>query len=507
MTTSASSTHSLLDLDAVRIDTVQALRLPASIALRRRLLPFAVHEGHVWLASQHHENEAGLRTLQRYFESPLRVVRAEPGSLSRALEKLYRDTPLAGASTLSRYTERGAAAATTENTDGESDATQLANEILRAAMLRQASDIHFNPGEKELRIRLRVDGMLEEAYRLPMSVHGGLLNRFKIIAGLNIAERRASQDGAFRHNEGGARGLVVDVRVATIPTRHGERLTLRLLAVDSSRFSLSALGMSAAHHAMFSDAIAKPHGLILLTGPTGSGKTTTLYAALRELIAAEVQNIITIEDPIENEIPGLVQVEVDSADKVNFASALRSMLRHDPDVVMIGEIRDRETADIAIKAALTGHLVFSSLHTNSAAGAVVRLAEMGVERFLIASTLRLAVAQRLVRKCCGHCLQPRAIRMDEAALLAQPGLQGKECFEPSGCLYCAGRGYTGRMGLFEMLPVDEEWSQTIAQGADEAALTERMRQRGLPLLVHDAAEKLRSGSVSMPDVRSAVTVW
>jgi len=503
MTSSAPAPPALLDLDAVRIDTVQALRLPASIALRRRLLPFAVHEGHVWLASQHREDESGLRTLQRYFEHPLRAVTADPASLNRALDKLFRDSTQAGAGMLSRYTERGAAATTAENTDGDSDATQLANDILRAAMLRQASDIHFNPGEKELCVRLRVDGVLEEAYRLPMSVHGGLLNRFKIIAGLNIAERRAPQDGAFRHKEGG----VVDVRVATIPTRHGERLTLRLLAVDSRRFSLTSLGMSAGHHAMFSAAIAKPHGLILLTGPTGSGKTTTLYAALRELIAAEVQNIITIEDPIENEIPGLVQVEVDSADKVSFAGALRSMLRHDPDVVMIGEIRDRETADIAIKAALTGHLVFSTLHTNSAAGAVVRLAEMGVERFLIASTLRLAVAQRLVRKCCGHCLQPREIRTEEAALLAQPELTGQACFEPAGCLYCAGRGYTGRMGLFEMLPIDEEWSQAIAEGADEAALTERMRHRGLPLLVNDAAGKLCSGSVSMSDVRSAVTVW
>jgi type IV pilus assembly protein PilB len=507
MTAASHSTPALLDLDAVRIDSVQALRLPASIALRRRLLPFAVHEGHVWLACQHHDDEAALRTLQRYFEHPLRAVMADPASLGRALDKLYRDAPQAGASTLTRYTERGQTAASAESEDGESDATQLANEILRAGMLRQASDIHFNPGEKELQVRLRVDGVLEDAYRLPMSVHGGLLNRFKIIAGLNIAERRASQDGAFRHIEAGARGMVVDVRVATIPTRHGERLTLRLLAVDSSRFSLSALGMSAAHHGMFSDAISKPHGLILLTGPTGSGKTTTLYAALRELIAAEVQNIITIEDPIENEIPGLVQVEVDSADKVNFASALRSVLRHDPDVVMIGEIRDRETADIAIKAALTGHLVFSTLHTNSAAGAVVRLAEMGVERFLIASTLRLAVAQRLVRKCCTHCIEPRPIRVEEAALLAQPELQGQDCFEPRGCLYCAGRGFVGRMGLFEMLPIDEQWSQAIAKGADEAALNELMRLRGLPLLVHDAAEKLRSGSVTMNDVRSAVTVW
>jgi type II secretory ATPase GspE/PulE/Tfp pilus assembly ATPase PilB-like protein len=265
--------------------------------------------------------------------------------------------------------------------------------------------------------------------------------------------------------------------------------------------------MSTAHHAMFSSAISKPHGLILLTGPTGSGKTTTLYAAIRELIAAEALNVITVEDPVENEIPGIVQVEVDSADKVSFSSALRSLLRHDPDVVMIGEIRDRETADIAIKAALTGHLVFSTLHTNSAAGAVVRLAEMGVERFLIASTLRLTVAQRLVRKCCSRCITPEPLRPEDIAFLAAPQLAGTSHFRPQGCLYCAGRGFVGRVGLFEMLPIDEEWSQLITEGAGEAQMTERMRLRGLPLLVQDAAEKLSAGVVTLEDVRGAVTVW
>jgi type II secretory ATPase GspE/PulE/Tfp pilus assembly ATPase PilB-like protein len=408
---------------------------------------------------------------------------------------------------LTRFIDRGQNAVTPDADELDSAATQLANELLRAALLRQASDIHVNPGPKELQVMLRVDGALELAFRLPMTTHAGLLNRFKIIAGLNIAERRAPQDGAFRHTEPGARGVTVDVRAATLPTRHGERLTLRLLAVDSRRFTLKSLGMSPEHHALFSSAIAKPHGLILLTGPTGSGKTTTLYAALRELIAAELCNILTIEDPIENEIPGLIQMEVDGGDKVSFASALRSLLRHDPDVVMIGEIRDRETADIAIKAALTGHLVFSTLHTNSAAGAVVRLAEMGVERYLIASTLRLAVAQRLVRLNCQHCLEPRPISSGEATLLARQDLEGQSCFEPRGCLHCAGRGHVGRMGLFEMLPVDETWSHAIAQGADEAALTRLMQERGLPLLVHDAAEKLLAGKVTLKDVLSAVTVW
>ena len=284
-------------------------------------------------------------------------------------------------------------------------------------------------------------------------------------------------------------------------------MTVRLLALQTESLTLEKLGMSAADLESFSQAIERPHGMILLTGPTGSGKTTTLYAALRKIIGQREQNIVTIEDPIEYDIPDVAQVEVDSADKVSFGKALRSVLRHDPDVVMIGEIRDRETADIGIKASLTGHLVFSTLHTNSSASAVTRLADMGIDRFLIAATIRLVVAQRLVRRICSRCRTPRPLTEMEAVALGDPSATGTIVYEPAGCMYCANRGFAGRVGLFEMLPVDEALSRSIAAGVEEGQLVEQIRDRRIPRLIDDAMAKLRDGQVTTREVLAAVTLW
>lgn len=305
------------------------------------------------------------------------------------------------------------------------DAVALCDELLFAALVREASDIHIDPCPENVMVRLRVDGELEKYRTLPSTVLNGLISRFKVLSGMDIAEKRAPQDGGFTHRFGAA-AMKIDIRVATLPTKHGERMTLRLLATQTETLTIERLGMMAHDQTIFEQMVSLPHGMILLTGPTGSGKTTTLYAALRKLIAAQVGNIITIEDPIEYAIPGVAQVEVDTADKVSFSRALRSVLRHDPDVVMIGEIRDFETADVAIKASLTGHLVFSTLHTNSAAGVVTRLADMGVQRYLIAATLRLAVSQRLVRKLCGrwdglmHCGISDAVLDSRGETLRRP---------------------------------------------------------------------------------------
>jgi type IV pilus assembly protein PilB len=284
-------------------------------------------------------------------------------------------------------------------------------------------------------------------------------------------------------------------------------MTLRLLALQTESLTLEKLGMCARDLSTFENAIAKPHGMILLTGPTGSGKTTTLYAAIRKLLDRENLNVITVEDPIEYEMRGVAQVEIDSVDKVSFVKALRSVLRHDPDVVMIGEIRDRETADIANKASLTGHLVFSTLHTNSAASVVTRLADIGVERYLIAATLRLAVAQRLVRRLCKACRKPRELTAGEAAALMCPSAAGQTVCDAAGCIYCGQRGYTGRLGLFEMLPFDEAWSKSITQGLEEAEILDRMRAEKLPTLVEDGVSKILSGATSPQEVLNAVSAW
>jgi len=283
------------------------------------------------------------------------------------------------------------------------------------------------------------------------------------MAGMDIAEKRSPQDGRFRHRYT-SEGLTIDIRAATLPTKHGERITLRLLGLQVDTLTLNKLGMRPSHLRTMVSALDQPHGLVLLTGPTGCGKTTTLYAAIRHLIHRERLNVVTIEDPVEYDMPGVAQVEVDSADKVSFTKALRSLIRHDPDVVMIGEIRDYETAEVALRAALTGHLVFSTLHTNSAAGAITRLVDLGVEeRYLISATLRLVVAQRLVRRLCSHCRRPYTLTAVDAQSLGRPEAAGRCVFAPGGCLYCAGRGYIGRVGVFEMLPIDDSWMALISQ--------------------------------------------
>jgi general secretion pathway protein E len=382
----------------------------------------------------------------------------------------------------------------------------LCDELLYAAMVREASDIHIDPGESSVLVRFRVDGVLEPYRQLPTPALIGVISRFKVLGGMDIAEKRSPQDGRFTHRLGPT-SQKVDIRVATLPTKHGERMTLRLLALQTESLTIERLGMSPRDLVHFERAITKPHGMILLTGPTGSGKTTTLYAALRKLIKQRNGNIVTIEDPIEYDIPGVAQVEVDSADKISFDRALRSVLRHDPDIVMIGEIRDRETAGVAIKAALTGHLVFSTLHTNSAASVVTRLHDMGMERYLVAATLRLAVAQRLVRRLCRRCRKPRPLSEAEAVALACPEAAGRTVYDPGGCLYCANRGYVGRMAIFELLPSDEDLSREIAQGCEEVQILQRMREQGVSTLIEDAAEKVFAGETTVRDVLATITVW
>lgn len=466
--------------------------MPASLALRRQLLPFALVDGHVCVATANVRDSAAVQAVQRQLQHPVQLYPAEPNSLRRAVERIYGKSDAA-------QTNRSRGEADNDDTVG------LCEELLSAALVREASDVHLDPKRDRLQVRFRVDGALEDYRPLPLSTHPGIVSRFKVLAGMDIAERRAPQDGRFTHAFGG-NGQQVDIRVASLPTRHGERMTLRLLAIQTESLTLERLGMSETHLRSFSQAIDRPHGLILMTGPTGSGKTTTLYAAIRKKIVGAKQNVITIEDPIEYEIDGVAQVEVDSADKVSFGKALRSVLRHDPDIVMIGEIRDRETADIAIKSSLTGHLVLSTIHTNSAVNAVTRLADMQVDRFLIAATLRLAAAQRLVRKLCAHCRKSRELTRAEAELIGC-STAGITVYEPSGCLYCANRGYVGRLGVFELISVDEPLSQLIAAGKEEGELLAHLQRSGQPRLIDGGLQKMSAGLTSLDELLSSVTMW
>ena len=477
----------LLDVSQVQVDPRVALVVPAALSRRRGLLAFARIEGEVCVACANPEDVAGQRALRRHFEEPVRFLAAEPLSLEAALARTY------GASnTLSAEPKLD-------------DATSLCDELLRAAILRRASDLHIDPRREGVLVRFRCDGVLEDYRTLDTSAFAGLMSRFKVLAGMDIAEKRAPQDGRFSYDYGGSHA--VELRAATLPTKWGERLTLRLLALETEALTLERLGLAEEPRARVDRNLDRPHGLILVTGPTGSGKSTTLYAGLRRLIAQRPLNVITVEDPIEFDIDGVAQVEVDSGDRVGFGRALRSMLRHDPDVIMIGEIRDADSAGVAIKAALTGHLVLSTLHTNTAPGAITRLVDMGVERYLVAATLRLVVAQRLAQRLCQRCHSPRPLSAAEAALFGESSAAGATVYEAAGCLHCAGRGVSGRFGLFELLELEPEWTQRVIQGADEADLVRAMREEGVPTLSQAAFRALLAGELSFSAAARAVTTW
>ena len=477
-----------VDLSTAAIDPACAARLPAAFAMRRLVLPLCVLDGEFAVAMADASDEAAIALVEREAGRRVRAFAADPAQLREALLRLYGD---------GRRVEARAGAQADEP-------VAAVERILRMAALRRASDVHFEPGADGLRVRFRVDGALEDVTTLPSAMQPAVTSRLKVLAGLDIAERRAPQDGAFQWRDGGApAGEAIDVRAATLPVRHGERVTLRLLETGGERLSLDGLGLSDGDRAAFEGVLESPHGLVLLSGPTGSGKTTTLYAAIQMLMRRRELNILTVEDPIEYEMPGVSQAEVDAADKVNFAKALRSLLRHDPDVIMIGEIRDAESLDAAVKAALTGHLVLSTLHANDAVGVVTRLSDMGLDRHLAAATLRLSAAQRLVRALCPHCREEVRLDDAQAAALGDPSLAGRAAFAPRGCVRCAGRGYRGRTGLFELFAPDAECASMIAQGAHEAALLALARGRGMRTLADDARAKCLGGVTT---VREALRV-
>ncbi|MGR9114861.1 MAG: ATPase, T2SS/T4P/T4SS family [Gammaproteobacteria bacterium] len=486
-------THKL-DIEKVRIDPNCALRIPANIAVRRKVLPFLEINGYIHIAASNIKNIGMINAIERLVKAPIILWEVEQDPLDRVLKQVYGNA-------LAVMTLPG-----TGNNQGN-DAVDLGDKLLYAAYIRQASDIHIDPSFQGARIRFRVDGQLETYDVIKHNIYAELASRLKVMASLDIAEKRSPQDGRFSHQfvSGGRR---IDVRVATLPTKYGERITMRLLALQTGALTLNRLGFSDEHKTIVEHFLRRTQGMMILTGPTGSGKTTTLYAAIRMLLEERHVNIITIEDPIEYEIEGVAQCEVDpTSNKVDFARALRSILRHDPDVVMLGEIRDKETANIAIKAALTGHMVLGTLHTNSAAATVTRLIDMGVEPYLVAAALRLAVAQRLLRRLCEHCRIPRPFTELEAISLNRPDLTGIQIYEPTGCVYCGNKGYTGRIGLYELLELNSDWARDIAEGEGEAKLVEKMRQSGVHSLLDDAINKMVAGDTSYSEVMQIASSW
>ncbi|WP_298021404.1 type II secretion system ATPase GspE [uncultured Parasphingopyxis sp.] len=371
----------------------------------------------------------------------------------------------------------------------DAPAIRLINGIIADAARQNVSDIHIEPYETGLVVRMRVDGVLHEKLRMPAHVAPVIVSRIKVMARLDIAERRLPQDGRIALTLGGKQ---LDVRVSTLPNRAGERVVMRILDKEKAGIGLEDLGMPKRVDETFRKALTEPNGIILVTGPTGSGKTTTLYAGL-QLLNDGSRNILTVEDPVEYAIEGVGQMQVNTKVGLDFATGLRAILRQDPDVWMVGEIRDRETAEIAVQASLTGHLVLSTVHTNDAVGAITRMRDMKIEPFLLASTLRAVIAQRLVRKLCPHCKQPTQA---DATMAALTGVEpGATVYEAKGCAECAQTGYQGRIGVFEVIRIDDEIRRLINEGADETQIA-RHAFAGVPDLGDAAHALVRDGVTS-----------
>ncbi len=377
------------------------------------------------------------------------------------------------------------------DTADDAPAIRLINGVIADAARHDVSDIHIEPYESGLVVRMRIDGVLRETLRMPPHVAPVVVSRIKVMARLDIAERRVPQDGRMGLTLG---GKLLDVRVSTLPNRAGERVVLRILDKDKAGIDLNALGMDPRMHGMLDAAIHEPNGIVLVTGPTGSGKTTTLYAALRMLNDGS-RNILTVEDPVEYAVDGVGQMQVNAKVGLTFAAGLRAILRQDPDVVMVGEIRDRETAEIAVQASLTGHLVLSTVHTNDAVGAITRMRDMGVEPFLLASTLRAVIAQRLVRRLCPECR--RAVPAGDTVASLLGIAREVTVYEPVGCAECNGTGFKGRVGVFEAIRIDETVRRLINDGADETAIAAHAFTRGETLAA--AARRMVEQGVTTPE--------
>ncbi len=379
--------------------------------------------------------------------------------------------------------------------DDDAPIIKLINAMLSEAIKEGASDIHIETFEQELVIRFRVDGVLKEVLKPNRKLSSLLVSRIKVMAKLDIAEKRVPQDGRISLR---IAGRAVDVRVSTMPSSFGERVVLRLLDKNNARLDLEDLGMTQANRDAFAEIIAKPHGIILVTGPTGSGKSTTLYAGMTQINSRD-RNILTVEDPIEYEIPGIGQTQVNPKVDMTFARGLRAILRQDPDVVMVGEIRDLETAQIGVQASLTGHLVLSTLHTNTAAGAITRMEDMGVEPFLLSSSLLGVLSQRLVRTLCPNCKEAHLADERECELLGVARDSGTQIFRAVGCEECNFNGYKGRTGIHELLIVDEPIRELIHNGKGEQAVEKYIRKR-TPSIRQDGCSRVLAGQTTLEEV-------
>jgi general secretion pathway protein E/type IV pilus assembly protein PilB len=481
---------------------------PARILLKDELLPLQRVDGHVEVATSRLFATQGLDTLKTLTGLNLKPVLASTEAIQREIKKRLG----VGADTIGTLEEEKGIQVVDDNVEGtnldegaedEASIIRFVNQVLKDAIELRASDIHLEPFEDEFRIRYRIDGELQEVPVPPQlkQFQPAIVSRVKILSHLNIAEKRLPQDGRIKVRIDDAE---VDIRVSVIPMLHGEAVVMRLLRQNAKLRGLMDIGMDTRELEHFQHVLSLPHGIILVTGPTGSGKTSTLYTALSE-INDEVRKIITVEDPVEYQMKGVNQIQVNEKSGLTFARGLRAILRHDPDVVLIGEIRDAETAQIAVQASLTGHLVFSTLHTNDAPGALTRLVDMGVEPYLVASSLEAVLAQRLVRVLCPHCKQPdnsetaRVLKGKIGIPAATP------IFKTVGCRECRNTGFFGRHAIFEWMDTDEEIRQLILKNASSDQIRNAARRGGMRSLAEDGWRLVAAGITTVEEVLSVTT--
>ncbi|HEX7966030.1 MAG TPA: type II secretion system ATPase GspE [Gammaproteobacteria bacterium] len=478
-------------------------RIPFSFAKRHGLLVEGIEDGQALLVHRGDVNPEALIEARRVLGLPLRLREVSRGEFDTLLQLAYEGQSgsamvmddLDGSLDLDSIAQALPEPEDLVESEDDAPIIRLINALLTEAVKENGSDIHIEPFENRLVVRFRVDGVLRVVLERKLGVAPLVVSRIKVMAKLDIAEKRLPQDGRISIR---IAGRAVDVRVSTIPSGHGERVVLRLLDKQAGRLDLEHLGMEAKTRDLINEVIHKPHGIILVTGPTGSGKTTTLYASLARLNDRS-RNIMTVEDPIEYYIDGIGQTQVNARVDMTFARGLRAILRQDPDVVMVGEIRDLETAEIAVQASLTGHLVLSTLHTNTAVGAVTRLRDMGVEPFLLSSSLLGMLAQRLVRLLCPDCKQPYTAGEREIKVFDLPKSKPPTLYKPVGCELCKRTGYRGRTGIYEFVMVDEEMRSMIHDGSGEQALEKHARTL-TPSIRDDGKRLVLAGLTSVEEV-------
>lgn len=484
-------------------ENLNAPVIPYAFAKRHGVLVSAIHEDCADVIYKTDTSPQSLSEVKRVVGKPLKLNQASTEQFDALLTQCYEqnsDQAMAMMEGVGEELDLDQLAENLEPEDlleAEDDAPiiRLINAILTESIKVNASDIHIESYENRMRVRFRVDGVLQEILQPPKNIAPLVISRIKVMAKLDIAEKRLPQDGRISLK---VAGRAVDVRVSTLPSGHGERVVLRLLDKTAGRLQLKHLGMSEKSREQVDELIKRPHGIILVTGPTGSGKTTSLYAALTQL-NDKSRNILTVEDPIEYYIDGIGQTQVNSKVQMTFAKGLRSILRQDPDVVMIGEIRDLETAQIAVQASLTGHLVLSTLHTNSAIGSITRLRDMGIEPFLLSSSLIGVIAQRLVRNLCPDCKQAHQATETECDWLEVDKNNPPVIYSATGCDKCNQRGYAGRSGVYEVVTLEEDLRQMIHDGAGEQAM-EKVARQNSPSLKQDGQRLILEGKTSLEEV-------